>query len=740
MSILNRTMLAIERRRKGLHKLGSAPTSDTRRGMVLAAAALVAIFSVGIGSLLVPDAKVGPGSLTPPHRARLSCETCHGKQNSQGDPAFLTRAREACQNCHGEHRSLRAGHARLMSNGDLRCTTCHTIHRSQEGVRIDEGGLVTRYSDKAEREVGTLGFVPNERMLIPLVSTEVCQGCHSGQKQDPAARCAPSGFGKGLASMCFDEHQQAAEPTVASLGGPAGQRSQPQKRALDDAVCSTQHFPDRALAWETARQAAVLVPSLATAQASSRWTWLLLGAVAASLCGAMAVSFWFRGRRLEQPHAIRVPVASRTRKLPVINPSTCLGCYACVDACPYSVLEVANYVAVVARPDACCGLVLCEDRCPNGSLKVAEHEALIDLPALDDNLMSKDVPGVFLAGDITGLPLIKNAMLQGRHAAQAAIQSLLPGRDPTVPDLVIVGGGPAGLAAALRAKELGKSAVILEQGIVAESIRNFPRGKLIFDQPLELPLVGSLWLKESTKEELLLHWTRILRKENLDIREQTRMVRVSAEAGSFQIELQTAQGLGRIRAHRIVLAIGRRGTPRLLNVPISEGAASRIYYHLADAQSLDRQQVVVVGLGDTAMEAAIALASARRRQMHAPSVTILHRGATYSRGQPRNIEELERLRKAGRVQVIFSCIIQQIEDQHLLLAGGRRIPFDVVIALIGNLSPRDALAHAGIHLAPRPAEEPKNLTQGLVEHVRRASGAESLRQDQGSYGRHSEES
>src|SRR6185436_3550232 len=130
-----------------------------------------------------------------------------------------------------------------------------------------------------------------------------------------------------------------------------------------------------------------------------------------------------------------------------------------------------------------------------------------------------------LAGDVTGLPLIKNAILQGAHAVSRIAESAkkAPAPQGGVLDLLIVGAGPAGISAALRAKELGLSYEVVEQGTVAQSIQSFPRGKLVFDQPLDLPVAGKLWLKESTKEELLSQWLRIIRQEQLAIHADTRM-------------------------------------------------------------------------------------------------------------------------------------------------------------------------------------------------------------------------
>ena len=186
---------------------------------------------------------------------------------------------------------------------------------------------------------------------------------------------------------------------------------------------------------------------------------------------------------------------------------------------------------------------------------------------------------------MTGLPLIKNAINQGAHAATRASEDLdkndpsrAKGRGAAV-DLLIVGAGPAGISAALKAKELGLSCEVVEQGSVAQSIQSFPRGKLVFDQPLDVPVVGKLWLKESTKEELLTHWLRIVRQERLIIHQDTRMTSIAKEGDVFLVTTEPREGGERIerRARRIILAIGQRGSPRRLPFELSLDVESRVH-------------------------------------------------------------------------------------------------------------------------------------------------------------------
>jgi thioredoxin reductase len=400
--------------------------------------------------------------------------------------------------------------------------------------------------------------------------------------------------------------------------------------------------------------------------------------------------------------ALKAPAPRR--RLPAIDPSTCLGCYACVDACPFEVLAIERYVAVVARPEQCCGVVLCEQVCPNGSLTVTEGELVLDRPAVDEQLESRDVPGLFLAGDLTGLPLIKNAINQGVRAVDR-IAATLPKRRRVSTDVVVVGAGPAGLSAALRARELGLTCVVVEQATIAASVKNFPRDKIVHDPPLELPVEGELWLKESTKEELLAQWTRIVRARALDVREGHRVVDVRREEEGFVVTARTVgEATESLRAARVVLAVGRRGTPRVLDLAIEAGAEGRVSYALADARSFAGKRVVIAGLGDAAMEAAVALA----RQPET-SVTVTHRGPTFTRGRPRNIADVKDLAAKGRLRILFETLPVAVAAGTVTVSGvgegkaRRTLRADALLVLVGGVPSWDLLLGAGVR---RPASTP----------------------------------
>jgi thioredoxin reductase len=358
---------------------------------------------------------------------------------------------------------------------------------------------------------------------------------------------------------------------------------------------------------------------------------------------------------------------------------------------------------VLARPDECCGVGSCEQACPNGSLRLAaEGELLADRPRVDAHLESLDRRGVFLAGDLTGVPLIRNAIAQGarvveRVAAEARAGKLAGSRDPAWIDLLVAGAGPAGLAAALRAKELGLACVVLEQSTVAATIRAFPRGKLVHDPPIDLPLEGGLWLRESTKEELVAQWTRIVRAHRLDVREQHRVTAVTGDPGTLVVTAETPDGPRSLRAARVLLATGRRGTPRQLEAEILPAAVTRVVYALSDARALAGRHVLVVGLGDSAMEAVVALA-----RQPGTTVTVSYRGSAFSRGKARNIDEVRRLAASGRVRLVFGSTVEHVDAEmaRLRTAEGRveTVAVDVVLALLGGKPSRGLLDAIGVRL------------------------------------------
>ncbi len=613
-------------------------------------AAGIAAIAVAAAVALTPWARLSPpGPLSRQHlTAGVKCSACHGERVD----AVVSSA--PCVSCHGDHPSTRTGHR--AHRPELTCPSCHSAHGGSESISVDRGAVAR----------------------VPIAS---CASCHDrGKADDPVRACEGTGDWTGF-SVCLDEHQSPGSP-LPSHG-----------------TCAREHGPARFVAWEQARLSPA-PPAARSAPPSTAWLWLGSGGGAGGLVllgGAVA-----RRMRRRSPSAPAAAVRPREHvRLPRIDATSCLGCRACVDACPFDALAVDRHLAVLVRPDACCGAGLCEGACPNGSLRIVEHEEPVhDRPRVDQHLESLDRPGLFVAGDLTGIPLIRSAIAQGAAVADRVASTLPPGShargDDGRVDLLVVGSGPAGLSAALRARERGLSCVVLEQSELAASIRAFPRGKIVHDAPIELPVEGPLWFRESSREELVAHWTRIVRTHRIDVRVRHRVTGIDAAGPELVVSVDTPAGSRALRASRVLLATGRRGTPRQLDADVAPGARGLVMSALSDATAWAGRRVLVVGLGDTAMEAIVALA-----RQPGTKVTVSYRGGTFARGSSKNIDAVRRLSEAGLVRILLGTTVSRVDVGEVTLrgpAGMERVKADAVLALLGGEPSRALLAAAGVRL------------------------------------------
>jgi len=379
---------------------------------------------------------------------------------------------------------------------------------------------------------------------------------------------------------------------------------------------------------------------------------------------------------------------------PHVDPAVCIGCGACARACPEGdVLGVVGGVAVVINGLRCVGHGHCATACPVGAIEVGlgDLKSRTDVPLLDDDLETS-VPGIYVAGELSGLALIRNAVEQGRRVVDriSAAGASAPRRGVPL-DLAIVGAGPAGLAAALRASRLGLQCVVLErEASLGGTLLHYPRRKLVLTRPVEIDPWGTLDRDEYAKEELLDVFADMVARFRIDVRFAHDVNDVHRHDGFF--ELRTPQAS--FAARSVLLALGRRGAPRRLEVPGEDLA--KVTYRLQDAASYERQRLLVVGGGDSAVEAAIGLAREGRNQVH-----LSYRREKLLRVKRKNQEAFDKLVGRGRIQPLYGSEVERItaDAVDLRLAGGeaRRIENDYVFVLVGGVPPFDFLRRIGIH-------------------------------------------
>ncbi|MEM7163938.1 MAG: NAD(P)-binding domain-containing protein [Planctomycetota bacterium] len=384
---------------------------------------------------------------------------------------------------------------------------------------------------------------------------------------------------------------------------------------------------------------------------------------------------------------------------PQVNLAACIGCGSCVAACPEEgVLALVDGVAKVVHGSRCVGHGRCADACPVAAIQVGLGDVAerIGVPHVSEKLESS-VGGVYIAGELGGFSLIRNATRQGVQAV-TTIASELRGqsRGTDALDLLIVGAGPAGIAASLRAAELGLRHAVIDRDDIGGTVRKYPRRKLTLTGRLELPLFGVVNRDEFLKEELIAFWEQLIARYQLPVRARVELTGLRPHSGGFT----ATTSVGEVHARRVLLAIGRRGTPRKLDVPGEE--SERVLYQLVEAASFQQEQVLVVGGGDSAVEAAVALA-----EQGSNTVTLSYRKPAFFRLKSRNQSRIEELTASGKIQVLFSSTVQRIEPGVVFLhqeidgASSELPPLqsDYVFALIGGETPHPLLRSIGIEIA-----------------------------------------
>lgn len=383
----------------------------------------------------------------------------------------------------------------------------------------------------------------------------------------------------------------------------------------------------------------------------------------------------------------------------VVRSDLCVGCGTCADACPEpGAVTVTNKLATVDI-GLCKGHGECVAACPVGAIGLSTGSSVtrVTVPQVDSNFET-NVPGLYIVGELGGRGLIKNAINEGKiaieHVATLAGQarSDVPAAEDVV-DVVVVGSGPAGLSAGLEALRRGLAYRVLEQGSISDTVRKYPRRKILLAEPVRVPLYGDLWIADASKETLLQVWETIVANTGLEVRTGERVENVTREGNLFRVASTSGVHLSR----RVVLAMGRRGTPRRLGVPGEE--SDKVFYDIVEMEAFAGRRVLVVGGGDSAIESALGLAN-----QDGTEVTLAYRGDAFTRIKERNQAKIDAAIAAGRVRPLFRTVVREIRPDRVLLEADSQttiLPNDDVVVRIGGDAPFAFLERLGVRIVQK---------------------------------------
>ena len=405
--------------------------------------------------------------------------------------------------------------------------------------------------------------------------------------------------------------------------------------------------------------------------------------------------------QLQQKHSNRVRqqaiesgLAEPPSLHPVIDRNLCIGCKSCIYACPqqlgHDVLGIYHGKAELLEPANCIGHGACKKACPVNAITLVfgTEKRGVEIPQVNENFET-NVKGLFIAGELGGMGLIRNAIEQGKAAMSKLIETL-PKASNKNHQVIVVGAGPAGIAASLTAKEAGLKYLTLDQDSLGGTVFQYPRGKIVMTQPVKLPGVGTMSFKETSKEDLLEFWSGIEKKSGIQIQYQESVGNIEATNDGFKISTNKES----YYCDRVLLAIGRRGSPRKLNIPGED--LPKVVYRLIDPEQYRNQKVLIVGGGDSALEAALAIADEPGSE-----VTLSYRSASFSRAKAKNRERIEVYATNGKIKLLLPSKLRAIEPDNVTLDCDGELQTrknDAVIINAGGILPSGFLKQIGIEV------------------------------------------
>jgi putative YpdA family bacillithiol system oxidoreductase len=410
---------------------------------------------------------------------------------------------------------------------------------------------------------------------------------------------------------------------------------------------------------------------------------------------------------------------------PHIDNAYCIGCATCTTVCPEGdVLAMLGGKAVIVNGYKCIGHSLCADACPVGAITMVMASPSMggDMPTLSGEFETT-VPNLFIVGELGGLALIKNAVNQGRECVDTILNRFTArGTARTVPDVydvLIIGAGPAGISASLRAIQHKLKYLTLERDEIGGTVAKYPRQKLVMTSPVEFPMYGKFKKTELSKENLLAFWDKVLHRADFKVRTGQKVEDIKrGEDGVFTVSTQDSK----YRSHAVILALGRTGTPRKLGVKGED--LSKVMYRLIEADHYVNKRIMVVGGGDSAVEAAMGLA-----HQVGNKVTLSYRQSQFSRIKERNSQRIAESMKSGMVEVLFNSNPIEFKEQSVLIeveGQQREIPNDFVWIFAGGTPPNDFLKKVGVGFGARDMTKDGSEEAKQEAAVKKAAASKPL--------------